>query len=600
MVRRRLTFVCGLTAALALAVLLGGAGSAWAHATLEGSTPVRGATVARAPSQVVFRFDEAVEGTFGAVRVFDARGHRVDEGDAFHPGGTGSQLAVHLKAHLAAGTYTATYRVVSADGHIVSSGVDFSIGHASASGGESVEDLLASSRTGAVTGVAFSVARALQYAAIAVAGGTLLFLLVVWAGALGAVAGAAASWRAASEAFAARTRALLAGAAVAGVASAAAARVLEAAEGAGVTFWSALRPRLLGDVIGTRFGTVWLIGAICWALIGVTVMLARTAAPVLRTASVGATGLALTKPRASAATWPLLLPVGFLAFLPALSGHGATQHPVAVLFPANVLHVAAMSAWVGGIATLLVALPAATRRLEPDARGALLTATVARFSNLALAGVVALALTGLLQAILEIRHLDLIFTTAFGRAAFIKLVLLLGLIGLGAINRRRTIPRLRAGAAAGRPPGADGVVLRRTLRVEALLIAAALGTTGALAGYAPATAVSSGPYNASTRIGPQALQLTVDPARVGANEVHLYLTDPKTGAQLDRAKEVDVGAALPAKDIRASAVEANKAGPGHYIVPALTLGVPGTWTLSVAVRVSDFDEYTKKLEVKVR
>jgi copper transport protein len=585
MVRRRLTSVCGLTAALALAVLLAGAGSAWAHATLEGSTPARGATVARAPAQVVFRFDEAVEGTFGAVRVFDARGHRVDEGDAFHPGGTGSQLAVHVKPHLAEGTYTATYRVVSADGHIVSSGVDFSIGHASASGGESVEDLLASSRTGKVTGVAFSVARALQYAAIAVAGGTLVFLLAIWAAALASVAAASESWRAASEAFGSRVRLLLGCAAAVGAVSAVAALVLEAAEGAGVTFWSALRPRLLGDVIGTRFGTVWLIGAICWALIGMTV---------------ASMGPALTKPRASAATWPLLLPMGFLILLPALSGHGATQHPVAVLFPANVLHVAAMSAWVGGIATLLVALPAATRRLEPDARGALLTATVARFSNLALAGVIALLLTGLLQAILEIRHLDLVFTTAFGRAALIKLVLLVGLIGLGAINRRRTIPRLRAAAAAGRPPGAEGVVLRRTLRVEALLIAAALGTTGALAGYAPATAVGSGPFNASTRIGPQALQLTVDPARVGANEVHIYLTDPKTGAQLDRAKEVDVGAALPSKAISASPVEANKAGPGHYIVPALTLGVPGTWTLNVAVRVSDFDEYTKKLEVKVR
>jgi len=108
------------------------------------------------------------------------------------------------------------------------------------------------------------------------------------------------------------------------------------------------------------------------------------------------------------------------------------------------------------------------------------------------------------------------------------------------------------------------------------------------------------PSTPTTRVGPQELQLTVDPARVGANEVHLYLTDPRSGAQLDDAKEVDVSAALPAKGIGASEVKASKAGPGHYIVPALTLGVPGTWTLTLSVRVSDFDEYTKKLEVKVR
>ncbi|HEY6759039.1 MAG TPA: copper resistance protein CopC [Baekduia sp.] len=591
-------------AGAALVALLILAASASAHATLESSSPARGVTLAKAPSQVVFTFDEAVEGNFGAVRVFDAKGNRVDQGDAFHPNNVGKQLGVHLKPDLPAGTYTATYRVVSADSHIVSSGVVFSVGHASAGGGESVESLLSSSKTGAVTSVAFSTARALQYGAIAVGGGTLLFLLVVWTGALAATAGGDESWRRASEAFAARTRLLLGAAAAVGVLSAAAALVLEAAEGAGVTFWSALHPRLIGDVIGTRFGTVWLVAGLCWLLIGAIVGLlwapARQATPVLRRASVGATGLALPAGRRTLATWAPALPLAFLILVPALSGHGSTQHPVAILFPANVLHVAAMTAWVGGIAVLLVALPAATRRLDAGDRAPLLAATVERFSTIALAGVVALLLTGLLQAIEEIRHFDLVFTTAFGRAVFIKLVLLTVLIVLGAVNRQKTIPRLRAAADGGRTPGADGIMLRRTLRAEALLIAAALATTGALAGYAPATTVTSGPFNTITRIGPQELQATIDPARVGVNEMHLYLTDPKSGAQLDNAKEVTVSAALPAKGIGASDVQASKAGPGHYIVPALTLGVPGTWTIGLTVRVSDFDEYTKKLEVKVR
>jgi copper transport protein len=598
-VRRGVATLCAALAALLLA-----AATASAHATLEGSTPARGTTVHQAPGQVVFRFGEAVEGNFGAVRVFDAKGHRVDQGDAFHPNNVGKQLGVHLKPDLPDGTYTATYRVVSADSHIVSSGVVFSIGHAGAGGGRSVEQLLSSSKTGTVTSVAFSAVRALQYTAIAVGAGTLVFLLAVWTGALAAVAGADESWRAASEAFAARTRLLLAAAALLGAVSAAAALVLEAAEGAGVTFWSALDRRLLRDVVGTRFGTVWLIGGLCWLVVGAVALLlwapARRSPPVLRSASVGATGLALPSGRRTLATWAPALPLAFLVLVPALSGHGSTQDPVAVLFPANVLHVAAMAAWVGGIATLLIALPAATRRLDAGDRAPLLAGVVTRFSTIALAGVAALLLTGLLQAVLEIRHVDLIFTTAFGRAVFIKLVVLTALVGLGAINRQRTIPRLRAAAEAGRTPGADGVVLRRTLRTEALLIAAALATTGALAGYAPPTAVANGPYTKTTRIGPQELQVTIDPARVGVNELHLYLTDPKSGAQLDNAKEVDVSAALPAKGIGASEVQANKAGPGHYIVPALTLGVPGTWTVGLTVRVSDFDEYTKKLEVKIR
>ena len=46
------------------------------------------------------------------------------------PNGEGPRLGVHLKPGLPDGSYTATYRVVSADGHIVSSGFVFSIGKA--------------------------------------------------------------------------------------------------------------------------------------------------------------------------------------------------------------------------------------------------------------------------------------------------------------------------------------------------------------------------------------------------------------------------------------------------------------------------------------
>jgi copper transport protein len=308
----------------------------------------------------------------------------------------------------------------------------------------------------------------------------------------------------------------------------------------------------------------------------------------------------VTGRRWPARAWIALLPVAYLVFLPALSGHGSTQSPVGVLLPANVLHVTAMTAWLGGLVALLLAVPAATRRLEPAERTPVLAGVLVRFSTVALTAVGVLLVTGLVQAFFLIRHLDLIFTTAYGRAVFIKLVLLLVLIGCGAINRQRTVPRLQAAARARQSPGADGVVLRRTLRAEVALVAAVLVVTGALAGYAPANTTASGPYAATTRIGAQELQITVDPARVGANEVHLYLIDPRTGAQLDTAKEVDIAAALPDKGIGKITEEADKTGPGHYTVPNLSLGVAGRWQLTVTVRVSDFDEDTKVLEVTIR
>ena len=73
--------------------------------------------------------------------------------------------------------------------------------------------------------------------------------------------------------------------------------------------------------------------------------------------------------------------------------------------------------------------------------------------------------------------------------------------------------------------------------------------TGALASYAPAIAQVSGPVEITQRLGPEELQLTVDPATAGPNVMHLYLLDAKTGAQFDGAKELTVQATQTAKGI---------------------------------------------------
>jgi copper transport protein len=194
----------------ALAAMTVAAPAAPAHAQLEGTSPTGGAVLKAQPAAVTFRFGESVEGNFGAVRVYDANGTRVDDNHVVHPGGKGSQVAVGLKPGLPHGTYTATYRVISADSHPVSGGVVFSIGQASTTG-ETVADLLKGSGTGPATEVAFGIARGLDYLAIALVAGGLAFLLAVWRPALEAAAGAGAGWPEASAAFAARAAAAVSG-----------------------------------------------------------------------------------------------------------------------------------------------------------------------------------------------------------------------------------------------------------------------------------------------------------------------------------------------------------------------------------------------------
>src|SRR4051794_37697391 len=226
--------------------------AAFAHATLESTTPVAGAVAKKAPEQIVFHFSESVEGNFGAIRVYDRNGARVEAGEAFHPGGKGSDLATRLKPGVPKGTYTATYRVISADGHPVAGGLVFSIGKAGAAGATVSELLSERSAAGKVTEVGFGVARGLQYASIAAAIGSIFFLLVIWLPGLASVAGADRSWQLASERFATRLRALLGLAILVGVLSGALGIVFQGATAAGVSFWSALKSDVVKEVLGTR------------------------------------------------------------------------------------------------------------------------------------------------------------------------------------------------------------------------------------------------------------------------------------------------------------------------------------------------------------
>ena len=80
----------------------------------------------RALGFVLLRFDEPVETAFGAIRVYDARAHRVDSGEVERPSEKEARIA--LDRRLAQGTYTVTWRAVSADGHPVSGAFVFHVG----------------------------------------------------------------------------------------------------------------------------------------------------------------------------------------------------------------------------------------------------------------------------------------------------------------------------------------------------------------------------------------------------------------------------------------------------------------------------------------
>jgi len=591
------------TLALALTLLGLSAPSAFAHAQLLNTVPARGATVASTPPEAIFEFNQPVGGTLGAVKVYNAQGQEVDNHDVGHPNDQEAWMGVGLPAHLPDGTYVATYRVISADTHIVYGGNVFSIGAPGTSSVISVSTLIARNKSGPITEVAFGTVKALDYATIALWVGVLAFLGLVWLPELRAHAGASEEWAGASRAFGRSAGRLLWLAVVGGVIVAALGLVLQGATEGGVSFWSALNGHIIDTVLNSRFGWVWGIRGLVWLGLGSLLALAsagrREPVPVLRPVALGADGLALAPSPGLGLTVGAALGSAYLLVTPALSGHASVGADTGILFPCDIAHVTAMCLWLGGLLCLVAALPLATRRLPAPERTRLLAGTLIRFSPIALACVLTLLVSGVLQAYLHIRTWNGLWHSAYGVAVLIKFALLLVLIGLGAMNRQRAIPALREAVTAGRSPGEIGVALRRTLRAEVALILVVLGVTGALSSYTPPADAASGPFATNTTLGPAELEIDVDPARVGPNTIHLYLINPRDGSQYTATQELDVQASLPSKGIGPLTLDASPAGPGHYVIPTAELIPGGTWDIQLTDRVSEFNEYLQTVKVPI-
>ena len=555
-----------------------------AHALLISVHPQRGAVLKAAPKTVSFQFSETVTGSASAVRVYGPRGARVDRGGAYHPAGKANSYAVALAGGLGDGTYTATYQVISADGHLISAGSTFSIGSPSA-GTAAVSDLLAGQKAGPITRGALTLARGVQFAAIALGVGSLIFLLLLWprARARASAGDADQPWDAAEERFRRRSRTLVLVSAAAGAVSAALAVGLSAANLSGEAFFSAIEGDAMSTTMDSRFGTVWSVAVILWLLL-----------------AVGAGLLIRPAARTSARAAVLLLtPASLLLFVPGLGGHAGAVSPEWLLIPANVLHVLAAAVWAGGIAALLLAVRPASGLIGAAPRTRLLIEVVGDFSAIALIAVVALVVSGVVQALFLLGQLGDLFSSDYGLLVLAKSALVLALVAIGAAHRRRTLPGLRAAAAAGASPGETGRQLRNLLAAEAALLLAVFAATALLSGSAPPQGQPAGPANMIGRIGPAQYEATVDPATIGANTIHLYLLDPRSGAQWESADEVEISERQSEVGIGPLTQKATKAGPGHYITRAVQFGAPGQWTIEFTVRVGEFDQYTAQATVTV-
>jgi copper transport protein len=445
----RRTLLCAL---VALGMLTTTAGPALAHAAFVGSTPAVNSHIKESSGLVTLRFSEPIQIlNRGDVTIVDARDVRVDSGT---PQAIGDRVLIPLKGPLVPSSYTVRYRVISADSHAEASAYVFGVGNAKLG-----EPILAGSGGLSDTSPAAVAARVAELVALGLLLGLIGFRILVWGPAVAAAAGVDADDRDRALAHGQRLfwRSFWGLAVLAGVAE-----TLVLAAKSAVVFHTGLLAAAIHPtttlrlVAVSRFGDYlgWRSAALC-ALVAVA-FVTWTSEGAGR-ASAGRRG-----PHALMA----LLGVTALVLL-ASQGH-ASQAPFAPLqITADAAHLAGAAIWVGGLPCLIAVL-LGVPRLLPEGGRALASATLSRFSRIALWSVAVIAVTGLARMLGELASPVQLVTTGYGRDLMLKASLLAPILMIARRNRQ-----LVATLAGGLTPTA--AKLRTVARSVQMELAIAMG-----------------------------------------------------------------------------------------------------------------------------
>ncbi|MFE2548789.1 copper resistance CopC/CopD family protein [Streptomyces sp. NPDC059355] len=653
-----------LVLAALLAALFTAAGPASAHAALTASDPKDGAVVATAPAQVTLSFSEQVALGDDSIRVMDPQGKRVDTGELRDMcSGTTIRYGTALHSGLPDGTYTVAWQAVSADSHPVSGAFTFSIGAPSAT---SVA-LPTAQAGGGPVGIAYDIARYAAYGGFTVLVGGAAFILLCWR-------------RGAAQR---PLQKLIVRAWVTLTAATLVMLVLRTPYTGSGKFADALDLDGLKAVLETKTGAslvsrLLLLGAAALfiaVLFGAYARKTAEAAEAAEAAKPKGKGKGKGKQKDRGADKAsgsgsasdkdkeandLLFGLGIggtvvaggIAATWALSEHASTGIQPGIAMPADILHLLAVAAWLGGLTALLVAL-----HKVPDME----REAVRRFSRVAFVSVLVLAVTGVYQSWRQVGSWSALTGTSYGQLLLVKIGLVAVLVGIAYVSRswtarltdapalkpakiarqrdvsRETSPasvtvpedpkraaqlaRQRAARENAREkqvrdadPARAG--LRRSVLAEAGVAIALLAVTTVLTSTEPGRTAerASGPDSAATAVPNRAIKISlpfdtggqngkgsvrveVDPGRVGANSLHVWVDDPQ-GQPLD-IPEIKVAFTLPAKDIGPLPLLPERAAPGHWSASGVQLPLAGEWRIDVTVRTSDIDQTTVQKNVKI-
>lgn len=543
--------IAALAIVIALAIGLS-AQPASAHADLISTEPTSGQVLESAPGALTFKFTEAVTLTKDTIRLYNSNGEEQKLPNATHLNGDSAAITVPIDG-LDEGAYVAMYRVVSADSHPIHGAITFQVGNVSGDTSAITSKLLAGESADASVRVVQAALRGLMLGSTIIGLGALILSVV---------------FRSNETLFdlAYRTTGYsfltLGISTVFGLFS-------QAVYVNVAPLSDFFNPDLARSTLYTRYGYGCL----------------------LRFAAVASLALVLPEVRERTIWRFAALAAGVSVIMSfAVSGHAGTGRWPWAGITLDVIHMMAGSVWFGGLFLFIVAM------FMTSVDAAAVRSGLARFSKIALICAIAIAASGVFQAVRQIQSTDVLFDTAYGRLIIAKTGLYALIVAAAWFSRKATnkwtlasdqdtdtVQRkaLRIGI------GIEVVIATAIVTVTTILMTTSPIGTVAAAGSAPIVN-AGGPFSQAATSDNINVSLQLPQTRSGPNNLEVKITD-LNGQPLD-VPEVNIRLTLPSAGLGPLPVELTKVSPGNFTATNTVVPISGEWAVSVTVRTTEIDQ----------
>ncbi|MFF9200467.1 copper resistance CopC/CopD family protein [Streptomyces sp. NPDC014986] len=125
---------------------------------------------------------------------------------------------------------------------------------------------------------------------------------------------------------------------------------------------------------------------------------------------------------------------------------------------------------------------------------------------------------------------------------------------------------------------------------EAAAATSASSSASAADGQGTGAVTLNMPFDTGGEKGEGVITIDLDPARVGDNDMHVYVED--TDGRAFDIPEVKVAFTLSAKDVGPLPVVPDHITTGHWSASGVQIPMAGDWEIEVTVRTSDIDQVT--------